>query len=419
MYKTVRHGENSLQYTILPQTEEVLNNSGLKGKGRDYSPSIHIRRSRRKSTVKYVLLIIFGIIVALALASVPLYIMNGALYTRRSQINQHETITSAPLAPTGREIAKSRKKELKISPGSILVSKLEKTIGTTPAASTTSSSTTSISSTIINERTTSHPWIVPPLNSWKTLISSTTVQPIPTEGNEEIPLIGTPSGSIRLLDNYMSMKPWDKDVIIRPSVTPDTITLHNTFKYLSRSFPPSEKSTTIKTKLFEDVLITTKPTTTRTPVTTEFTTTSEKSNLKDLKDTILSVDDDDEFKESLEVDEVFSLPPSKPDSSVPGTDSDEVTISKAGDSEWYGARWPFVDTSSYFQWTGYSPGDNLLLPLLVAALSSIALVLLLALAVKRRKRTHVATAQIGLTADLQADDNTNLLTAENPEDAEE
>ncbi|XP_031766930.2 uncharacterized protein LOC113512974 isoform X2 [Galleria mellonella] len=419
MYKTVRHGENSLQYTILPQTEEVLNNSGLKGKGRDYSPSIHVRRSRRKSTVKYVLLIIFGIVVALALASVPLYVMNGALYTRRSQREQHEIVTTAPLAPTGREIAKSRKKELKISPGisSVLVSKLEKIKDTSSVAPTTTSST---ASTVINERTTTLPWIVPALNSWKGLISSTTIQPIPTEGNEKIPLIGTPSGSIRLLDNYMSMKPWDKDIIIRPSITPEAVTLRNIFRYYSRSFPPSEKLTTASTKLFEDVLITTKATTTTRPsVTTEFATTSEKSNLKDLKDTILSVDDDDEFKESLEVDEVFSLPPSKPDSSSSGTDSDEVTISKAGDSEWYGARWPFVDTSSYFQWTGYSPGDNLLLPLLVAALSSIALVLLLALAVKRRKRTHVASAQIGLTADLQADDNTNLLTAENPEDGEE
>ncbi|KAM3961522.1 uncharacterized protein ACR2FA_004417 [Aphomia sociella] len=420
MYKTVRHGENSLQYTILPQTEEVLNNSGLKGKGRDYSPSIHVRRSRRKSTVKYILLIIFGIIVALALASVPLYVMNGALYARRSQKDHNEVITTAPLAPTGREIAKSRKKELKISPGisSILVSKLDRNKDITSTSPTTSSAT--VSSTVISERTKAVPWIVPALKSWKNIISTTTVQAIPTEGNEEIPLIGTPSGSVRLLDHYMSMKPWEKDIIIRPTVIPEAITLRNVFRYYSRSFPASEKTATANTKMSDDVLITTKASTTLSPMTTEFTTSSEKSKLKDLKDIILSVDDEDVFKESLEVDEVFSLPPSKPDSSSSGTDSDEVTISKAGDSGWYGARWPFVDTSSYFQWTGYSSGDNLLLPLLVAALSSIALVLLLALAVKRRKRTHVASAQIGkLTADLQADDNTNLLTAENPEDVEE
>ncbi|KAL0829157.1 hypothetical protein ABMA28_004007 [Loxostege sticticalis] len=415
MYKTVRHGENSLQYTILPQTEEVLNNSGLKGKGRDYSPSIHVRRSRRRSTVKYVLLVIFGIVVALALASVPLYVMNGALYARRNQQENHDTVTTAPLAPAGREIVKSRKKELKLSPEiiSTLDTKFESSTVTT--SSTAPPSTTL--STVSSEKPTTPPWTMPALRSWKSSTASNTIRPIPTEGNAEIPLIGTPSGSIRLLDNYMSVKPWEKDIIIRPTVTPEPITLRNVFRYYSRAFVPSEKPVAPSTKVFDDVLITTKPTTTRTPVTTDFATTSERSKLKDLKDTLLSVDDDDEFKESLEVDEVFSLPPSKPGSSS-SSDSDEVTVLKAGDSGWYGARWPFVDTSSYFQWTGYSPGDNLLLPLLVAALSSIALVLLLALAVRRRKRSYAATAQIGLTAELQGDDNTNLLTAENPEDVE-
>lgn len=347
MYKTVRHGENSLQYTILPQTEEVLNNSGLKGKGRDYSPSIHVRRSRKRSTVKYVLLIIFGVVVALALASVPLYVMNGALYARRNQQDSHEVITSPPLAPTGREIAKSRKKELKILP---ILSTLESKSDTNSSSTSSTVSPTTMSSTATSNRA-SPSWTIPALRTWKGLSSSTTIKPLPTEGSEEIPLIGTPSGSIRLLDNYMSMKPWEKDIIIRATVTPEPITLRNVFRYYSRSFVPSDKAVTANTKVFDDVLITTKATTTRTPVTTEFTTSSDKSKFKELKDTILSVDDDDEFKESLEVDEVFSLPPAKPDAAAPGTDADEVTVAKAGDGGWYGARWPFVDTSSYFQWT--------------------------------------------------------------------
>ncbi|CAG9788196.1 unnamed protein product [Diatraea saccharalis] len=405
MYKTVRHGENSLQYTILPQTEEVLNNSGLKGKGRDYSPSIHVRRSRRRSTLKYVLLIIFGIITALALASVPLYVMNGALYARKNQQDHHDIVTTAPLAPAGREIVKSRKKELKMLP--TILPTLDAKIETTTITSSTVSPTT-VSTTVTSEKVTTPPWSMPALRSWKSSTSSTTMYPLPTDRNAELAASNTPPEGVHSMDHiyYMTVKPWDKDIIIRATVTPEPITLRNVFRYYSRAFVPSEKPVTTSSKVFDDVLITTKPTSTRTPVTTDFiTTTSEKSKFKDLKDTLLSVDDDDEFKESLEVDEVFSLPPSKPGSSTSNTDSDEVTVLKAGDSSWYGARWPFVDTSSYFQWTGYSPGDNLLLPLLVAALSSIALVLLLALA--------------KLTAELQADDNTNLLTAENPEDAEE
>ncbi|KAI5642844.1 mucin-5AC isoform X2 [Phthorimaea operculella] len=406
MYKTVRHGENSLQYTILPQTEEVLNNSGLKGKGRDYSPSIHVRRSRRKSTVKYVLLVLFGVVLALALAAVPLYVMNGALYARRNH-QDSEIITNSPHTPSGREIVKSRKKELKMF--SVVLTtgepKLETT--STTVSSTTSSTTTTPPPTVTSERATTPPWM-PAIRLWKSAASSTTIRPIPTEDTEKIPLVGTP---ISLLDYHKSGKPWE-DIIIKPTTTPEPITVKNVFKYLSKTNMPSARPISAENQKFEDVLITTRATTVKSAVTTEVTTDS----FKDLKDTLLSVDDDDEFKESLEVDEVFSLPPLKPESPV---ESDDVIVSKAGGAGWYGSQWPFVDTSSYFQWTGYSPGDNLLLPLLVAALCSIALVLLLALAVRRRKRSHVVSQQIGLTADLQADDNTNLLTAENPEDGDE
>lgn len=345
MYKTVRHGENSLQYTILPQTEEVLNNSGIKGKGRDYSPSIHVRRSRRRSTVKYVLLVLFGIIVALALASVPLYVMNGALYARRNHQSSHEVITNAPLTPTGRDIVKSRKKELKMIPD--VISTVESKL-VTSTITTSTSTTTATPPPLTSDRATTPPWTMPALRSWKSSTSPTTIRPIPTEDDGKIPLIGTPSGSIRLLDHNMSEKPWE--VIIRPTVSPEPITIINVFRHYSR-YVPSEKSVTQNPKVFDDVLITTKPTTVRTPVATELPITSESSKMRDLKDTILSVDDDDEFKEALVEDEVFPLPPLKPESGATGTESDEVTVSKAGGSGWYGARWPFVDTSSYFQWT--------------------------------------------------------------------
>lgn len=351
MYKTVRHGENSLQYTILPQTEEVLSNSGLKGKGRDYSPSIHIRRSRRKSALKYIILVVIGIVVALAFASVPLYVLNGALYARRMQHEQHELMTSAPHTPAGREIVKSRKKELiALEAASTLKSQTD--LNVLPPSSTSTTTTTTISTTTVSERATTPPWRMPALRSWKFSSSSTTIQPIPTEDTEQIPFVGTPSGSVRLLDHYMSMsmKPWDKDIIIRPTVTPKPKTFRDIFKYYARTYTPAEKSATL-IKLLDDVLITTKGSTTHTPITTELSKTTETSLMKDLKDTLLSVDDDEEFKESLEVDEVFSLPPMKPDTAAPGNDFDEVTVSKATDSGWYGARWPFVDTSSYFQWT--------------------------------------------------------------------
>lgn len=330
MYKTVRHGENSLQYTILPQTEEVLSNSGLKGKGRDYSPSIHVRRSRRRSTLKYVLLVVFGIVVALALASVPLYIMNAALYARRNLQDHHDIGTSAPLAPTGREIVKSRKKELQFLPEFITTANT-KLDTTTPIFV----SSPTVLTTVIRDRATTPPWTMPALRSWKGLTPATTLRPAPTENIEQIPLIGTPSGSVRLLDNYMSVKPWEKDIIIRPTVTPEPMTVRNIFKYYSQPIVTSDKSITTNMKV-DDVLITTRATSTPSPLTTEPTTT-----LPLLED-----------EQSLEIDDVFSLSTLKgdPGLSEPVVDSDEVIIAKATRGL-YGARWPFVDPSSYFQWT--------------------------------------------------------------------
>lgn len=341
MYKTVRHGENSLQYTILPQTEEVLSNGGLKGKGRDYSPSIHVRRSRRKSDMKYALWILFSMAATLILTLVPLYIIDA-----RNQQGQHEAIASVPVASAAREMVKSRKKELKMSPEVVLT--LGQKFETSTISTSPSTTPSTVPSTLTGERATTPPWTMPALRSWKSSTSSTVIPPIPTEDNE-IPLIGTASSNNRI-SSHDTMVKWEKDIIIRATVTPGPITLRSILRYYSRSQVPTEKPAVV-TKVFDDVLITTKATTTRTPVTTEFATTSENSKLKDLKDTMLSVDDDDEFKESLEVDEVFSLPPLKPDYAAPGTDSDEVTVSKAGEGGWYGARWPFVDTSSYFQWT--------------------------------------------------------------------
>ncbi|CAK1543120.1 unnamed protein product [Leptosia nina] len=402
MYKTVRHGENSLQYTILPQTEEVLSNSGLKGKGRDYSPSIHVRR-RRRSTLKYVLMVIFGTVVALALASVPLYVMNGAIFARRLQFEHHDTTTPA-LTPGGREILRSRKKEMKIS--EIITVKPKEEVTT----STTMSTTSTTPPTSTSERITT-PWTMPALRSWK--YSGSTVLPqLPTEDIERIPLIGTPSGSVRLLDHYMSMRPWDKDIIIRATVTPEPITIRNVFNYYSRVFDPTQKIVTDSPKVFEDVLITTKST----PITSTTTevTTSDMTKFNNLKDALLSADNDEEAKESLEFDEVFSLPPLKPDAVVPSSDADEVTVSKTNFG-WYGKKFSFIDTSG-FQWPVHGSASDTIFLFLTIAMSVITVALLISMAVKARKEpSSNLSACEEIAVESHNDDNTVLLEAENPE----
>lgn len=322
MYKTVRHGENSLQYTILPQTEEVLSNSGMKGKGRDYSPSIHVRRSKRFSALD-ISIIICVLSIFLASALMAVYVLNQKLPFPWVQTGRRDIVSTVLRGLNNPEISSS------------LAIKQD----TTSTTSTTTYATTTvivptISSTL--ERSTSPPWILPALRSWK---SSSTIQTIPTEGSGIPP--EKPRGKVLTAVDNMSIKPWEKDTIIRPTATPEPITLNSIIKYYSRAFVPSEKPVVPTTRVFDDVLITTK----KTPV----IETTENTKLSDLKDAMLSVDDDDDFKESLEVDEVFSLPPLKPESG-PYSDEDEVTMSKPAVT-WYGSRWPFVDTSSYFQWS--------------------------------------------------------------------
>lgn len=344
MYKTVRHGENSLQYTILPQTEEVLNNSGLKGKGRDYSPSIHVRRTRRKFKWQLTLVMITGLIIALTLLCFSIYTFKPIYFERWFGKNGQETVTFKSVLPTVMRENNSRKKELTMSSEIITTPNIRYEMSST---TTTFATTTMRAATVptTGEKSTTPPWLMPALRSWK---SSSTIQTVPTEGNE-IPIAVKPNSKQNLkektnVDN-MSIKPWEKDIIIRPTVTPESITLRNAIKHYSRSFVPSERPSVTAT-IFDDVLITTKGTTARVS-----DSTTEQSKLKDLKDAMLSVDDDDEFKESLEVDEVFSLPPLKPETGVVGSDSDEVTMFRVNSGGWYGARWPFVDTSSYYQWT--------------------------------------------------------------------
>lgn len=50
MYKTIRHGENSLQYTILPQSDEVRSSNGTERRRR----SCGSKRGQKKSLVAYI-----------------------------------------------------------------------------------------------------------------------------------------------------------------------------------------------------------------------------------------------------------------------------------------------------------------------------------------------------------------------------
>lgn len=318
MYKTVRHGENSLQYTILPQTEEVLNNSGLKGIGRDYSPSIHVRRIHRKSTLNCLTVALVGVTVMLGLAIVLMYVINSKTFDfphRNIQIPQSDIIISTkPLSPADINLIKSRKKELKTYPEGVPLSKsrmaqiLSSTTGTTIISS-------------------SMPDVTKP-----SPVSSSSPPELPRGIHDNIPLAATLSNDVssQFDDKPVTTQMPNKEHTKPPEVQYDPIANVMTIN-LFANIPVIKDTTTEKTTSTDSV-------------------SSGRSKFKDLKDTLLSVDDDDEFKDSLEIDDVFSIPSLKPNLE-PESDDVSITVSKPADNAWYGARWPFVDTSSYFQWT--------------------------------------------------------------------
>ncbi|XP_017480038.1 PREDICTED: uncharacterized protein LOC108369445 [Rhagoletis zephyria] len=88
------------------------------------------------------------------------------------------------------------------------------------------------------------------------------------------------------------------------------------------------------------------------------------------------------------------------------------------DADWIQSHWPYIDPSTYFQWTGYKE-DSVLLPALLGfALTGMILIIAVCL-VARNKRAIVSSVRKRNRNDVEeagADDNTTLLTNANLSD---
>ncbi|XP_043948901.1 uncharacterized protein LOC108024194 [Drosophila biarmipes] len=88
-------------------------------------------------------------------------------------------------------------------------------------------------------------------------------------------------------------------------------------------------------------------------------------------------------------------------------------------SAWIKTHWAFIDPSTYFQWTGYKDEDSVLLPALLGfALIGVILIITVCL-VARNKRTIVSSVRKRNRNDIEeqgTEDNATLLTATNMSD---
>lgn len=381
MYKTVRQGENSLQYTILPQTEEVLTNSGVKGKGRDYSPSSHARRINRKLMIYYMAIIFFGLLLAFgtllfALILCGIVPIDHPNHTNTAKEEQMAMKAAAPLTTTQPDRNPTRKKELvhdskttlETSTHSINSAVPNTTVKDSEVNSTlTTENVSTVATTNANlnqTSTTERAWIMPALK--RRLASSTTTSTMhPGLVDTQNVLnqkhnISYQNQNINLSSSYPHQRESNTDLMLdrdqlkwpqyddedydstKTSTVPTTqqIVLSTTVKDVHNdtnttvSSPPISKTSTVSSvKLIENKFIS--------ELDPKGKNKSKMDAVKymEMKEHILD-DDDDDYKEPLTDEDDVSEQPG----------SDDVKMSQAK-SSWLQTRWPFVDPSSYFQWT--------------------------------------------------------------------
>ncbi|XP_039496678.1 A-agglutinin anchorage subunit [Drosophila santomea] len=387
MYKTIRHGENSLQYTILPQNDDFRIEGKLSGAGRSASTSASASASasasgkakgqrRRRSFFAY-LGLIFVCTVIIGAVLIPFLVSaeclpNPAewfLKTKAALIHSPPAgggeAAGPSTLPTGSPLLQQnvgRNVQIVNRNGiEQFVIRVNKTTnpsagGTTsgiasgsPTVATSSGSSTSISS------------------STSTTTTTTTTAPAPTTTSSSTSTTTTRA----------------------PPVT--------TPRYLPP--PPPPPATTITTRIIQVPLL-------------------KSAAKKPIMPPVLAKAQGPQI-----------LPGGGQNSrlqpaSESKSESELGSGSGSGDGQksnaaWIKTHWAYIDPSTYFQWSGYKDEDSVLLPALLGfALIGVILIITVCL-VARNKRTIVSSVRKRNRNDIEeqgAEDNATLLTTTNMSD---
>ncbi|XP_055841307.1 uncharacterized protein LOC129908670 [Episyrphus balteatus] len=87
-------------------------------------------------------------------------------------------------------------------------------------------------------------------------------------------------------------------------------------------------------------------------------------------------------------------------------------------NDWIRSHWPYIDPSTYFQWTGYKTEDSVILPAILGAALIVVIMIVALFFVARNKRTIVSSVRKRNRNDIEeaGEDNTTLLTNSNLSD---
>ncbi|XP_017006621.2 phosphatidylinositol 3-kinase 1 [Drosophila takahashii] len=371
MYKTIRHGENSLQYTILPQNDDFgkLSGSGRSaaasssaGSSANSSGSVKIKGQRRRRSFFAYLGLIFVCTVIIGAVLIPFLVSAECLpnptewflKTKAALIHSPQRSGEAatnrnPISPTGSPLLQQnvgRNVQIVNRNGiEQFVIRVNKTNPIT--SSTTSTMETSSTSTTTTTTTTTQA----PSTTTTTTRATTT-----TTTTREPPVVTTP-----------------------------------------RYSPPG---TTITTRIIQVPLL-------------------KSAAKKPIMPPVLAKAQGPQILSGAGQNSRMQVPSEaeeqSPEQSGLGSQNDE----KSNNNAWIKTHWAYIDPSTYFQWTGYKDEDSVLLPALLGfALIGVILIITVCL-VARNKRTIVSSVRKRNRNDIEeqgAEDNATLLTTTNMSD---
>ncbi|XP_002099734.3 mucin-5AC [Drosophila yakuba] len=382
MYKTIRHGENSLQYTILPQNDDFRIEGKLSGAGRSASTSASASASasgkakgqrRRRSFFAY-LGLIFVCTVIIGAVLIPFLVSaeclpNPAewfLKTKAALIHSPPAgggeAAGPSTLPTGSPLLQQnvgRNVQIVNRNGiEQFVIRVNKT--TNPSAGTTSGPTTVATSSGSSSSSSS---------STSTTTTTTTTAPAPTTTSSSTTTTTTRA----------------------PPVT--------TPRYLPP--PPPPPATTITTRIIQVPLL---KSAAKKPIMPPVLAKAQGPQILPGAGQNSRLQPASESKSESEL------------GSGLGSGSGDGQKSNAA---WIKTHWAYIDPSTYFQWSGYKDEDSVLLPALLGfALIGVILIITVCL-VARNKRTIVSSVRKRNRNDIEeqgAEDNATLLTTTNMSD---
>ncbi|KAM7349749.1 uncharacterized protein ACRADG_008582 isoform 1-T2 [Cochliomyia hominivorax] len=437
MYKTIRHGENSLQYTILPQNDDFRLEGKIKaGGGGGNAGSLKkskAKKPKRRSFFAYLgLLFVCTVIIGAVL--VPFLVSAECLpnptewflktknaFSKKTlelkenvPLHLNSAAASNSLINRGNLALNVGKPVKIINKNGVekIILKLNKT-STTEAPKSNTESSSLLNSSNTKTGAANSQISITHINLQEQLLATTQLpqEPLTTPHNPKLlkTLSTTPSSPIPLAPVLSTLS----DNLLSSSA-PATSALPQLTKPLSSSSLPNVPRASLQSSLNQNSLngsSTQQPTiTTRIMQVPLLKSTAKKPAIPPVLVKNLSP-----IQPTPDTSNLNDILPQN----VNNQDNLNAKDKEKENSDWIHSHWPYIDPSTYFQWNGYKTEDSVLLPALLGfALIGVILIITVCL-VARNKRTIVTSVRKRNRNDLEesgAEDNTTLLTNTNLSD---